>query len=515
MGAESAPRAPMTCPIRLRTLLALLACLGISAACGGGGTPSASTPALHLEASTPADGATDVSTSLARVIVTFSLPLDPASVAPTSLRLAVAGVGDVPGTTRLFAGSGDRSLELVLSAGLTAQTTHQVLASPILRSTTGDVVGGVLTVSFRTGGSTGPGPGSPSLSLRATLSPLQIGRRRHSATRLLDGRVLMCGGFVAGTAITNRAEIFTPATEGFTLLTPTMRASRAGHTATRLSDGRVLLVGGWREASIGQLAAQASAEIFDPATGTFTAVGDMSTARVDHAAGLLPDGRVLVTGGSRLDGSFLTDLDSVEVFDPATDAFSAWASPMAHTRATHGMIDLLDGRWLLVGGSDVDLRPETFDVTTGAFTPFAAAPADQARFGVCVAAFGSGDVAVVGGEASGDVLHFDRLATRLLNTGSPTSTPRAYATATRIGPDRVIVAGGIDNSNGGFLLSTLDLVIEGGVAGSSTYPTPLRFPKGMVDHTATVLTSGLVLYAGGINQVGGQPELDGAYLLHP
>lgn len=514
MGVESAPRAPMTYAARFRTLLALFACLAIAVACGGGGAPSAGTPRLYLATSTPADGASDVSTTLARVVVTFSLPLDPTSVAPTSLRIAVPGVGDVPGTTRLFAGSGDHALEFVLSATLTAQTTHEVLASPLLRSTAGDVVGGVLSVSFRTGGSVGPGPVSPSLSLRATLSPLQIGRRRHTATRLTDGRVLMCGGFVAGTAITNRAEIFTPLTESFTLLGPTLKASRAGHTATRLADGRVLLTGGWRQASVGQLAAQASAEVFDPATGEFTAVGAMSTARVDHAAGLLPDGRVLVTGGSRLDGSFLTDLDSVEVFDPSTDAFSAWATPMTHTRATHGLVDLADGRWLLVGGSDLDLRPETFDVGTGAFTPFAAAGADQARFGVCVAAFG-GDVAVVGGEASGDVLHFDRPSTRLINTGSPTSTPRAYATATRIGADRVIVAGGIDNSNGGFLLSTLDLVVEGGVAGSSTYPTALRFPTGMVDHTATPLQSGLVLYAGGLNQVGGQPELDGAYLLRP
>ena len=107
---------------------------------------------------------------------------------------------------------------------------------------------------------------------------------------------------------------------------------------------------------------------------------------------------------------------------------------MTHTRATHGMIDLLDGRWLLVGGSDVDLRPETFDVATGAFTPFAAAAADRARFGVCVAAFGSGDVAVVGGEASGDVLHFDRRRDAAPQHGQPhqhrrarTRPPRASA----------------------------------------------------------------------------------------
>ncbi len=501
---------------RLRTLLALLACLTLAGACGGGGSaPGSGTPRLHIAASTPVAGATDVSTTLARVVVTFSLPLDRTSVAATSLRIAVPGVGDVPGTTRLVAGSGDLALEFILSASLSPNVTHEVLASPLLRSTSGDAIGGTLSFTFRTSAGGGGGPVPPTLSLRVALHPLQIGRRRHTATRLTDGRVLMCGGFVAGTAITNRAETFRPSDESFTLLTPTMRASRAGHTATRLLDGRVLLTGGWREASIGQLATQASAEVFDPGAGTFTAVGDMLTARVDHAAGLLPDGRVLVTGGSRLDGSFLTDLDSVEVFDPATGTFSAWATPMSHSRATHGLIDLLDGRWLLVGGSDLDLRPETFDVVTGAFTPFAAAAADRARFGVAVASFGSGDVAVVGGEAAGDVLHFDRVATRLINSGSPTTNPRAYATATRIGVDYVLVAGGIDQSNGGFLLASIDLVVEGGAAGSRTYPTTLRFPKGMVDHTATVLGNGQVLYAGGLNQIGGEPELDGTYILTP
>ena len=502
--------------VRVRTLLAVLVCLGLVGACGGAGAPSGSGgPRLYLSTSTPVNGATDVSTTLARVVVTFSLPLDPATVAPTSLRIAVPGVGDVPGATRFVAGSGNLALEFVLSATLAPNVTHEVLASPILRSTSGDAIGGTLSVSFRTADVGGGGPIPPTLSLRVALHPLQIGRRRHTATRLTDGRVLMCGGFVVGTNVTNRAEVFTPATEAFALLSATMRASRAGHTATRLADGRVLLTGGWREAAVGQLATQASAEVYDPATGTFTAVGDMSTARVDHAAGLLPDGRVLVTGGSRLDGTFLTDLDSVEAFDPATGTFSPWTTRMAHSRATHGLIDLLDGRWLLVGGSDVDLRPETFDVVTGAFTPFAPAAADRARFGVCVASFGSGDVAVVGGESAGDVLHFDRVATRLINSGSPTTNPRAYATATRIGVDHVVVAGGIDNSNGGFLLASIDLVVEGGAAGSRTYPTGLRFPKGMVDHTATVLGSGLVLYAGGLNQTGGQPELDGTYILTP
>jgi hypothetical protein len=179
------------------------------------------------------------------------------------------------------------------------------------------------------------------------------------------------------------------------------------------------------------------------------------------------------------------------------------------------MVDLLDGRYLLVGGSDTDLRPETFDVVTGTFTPFSAAPSDHARFGAATATFASGDVAVVGGEDRGDVLHFDRATTRLLNSGSATTRPRAYATASRIGPDRVLVAGGFDYGNGSFLLPTCDLVVEGGLAGSETFATTVRFPTGMANHTATTLSDGRVLFVGGATTVDGGPELDGAYLFTP
>jgi hypothetical protein len=241
----------------------------------------------------------------------------------------------------------------------------------------------------------------------------------------------------------------------------------------------------------------------------------MTTARADHAALRLPDGRVLVTGGSRLEGAFLADLSTAEAWDPATGLWTAWPSALTHTRAVHGMVDLEDGRWLLVGGSDADLRPEVFDVVTGTFAPVPAAPSDHARFGAAVATFASGDVAVVGGEDRGDVLHFDRATTRLLNSGSTTSRPRAYATASRIGPDRVLVAGGFDYADGAFLLASCDLVVEGGLAGSETFSTTVRFPTGMANHTATTLGDGRVLFVGGTTPNGGEPELDGAYLFTP
>ena len=516
------PQPPRSLAHRARAscgTLALIASMALPASgCGGGGgtgTGGGSTSPFHEVALTPADGAQGVATSV-KVQVRFSLPVAPASIASDAVRVGVVDSGEVPGVTALVADGTGKVIEFTPTSLLDAGMTHTVLLSPALRSSTGDMLGGSTSFSFRTlGGTGGPPVLPPASALRRATGSLNVGRRNHTATRLANGHVLFCGGYTRGTTISDRAEIFDPTSEAFTQVTAHMRQPRAGHTATRLTDGRVLLAGGWYEVSAGTLNVATTAEIFDPVLGTFTDVGNLGIARADHAALRLPDGRVLATGGSLLAGDQLIDHDSVEVFDPTAGTWSPWPLPMSHTRSTHGLIDLLDGRWLLVGGSDVDLRPETFDTTTGVFTPFSAAIGDHARFGAATARYASGNVAVIGGESFGDVLHFDRTLTYLRNSGSPTSLPRAYGTATLIAPDRVLVAGGLDFSSGSLLLATCDVVVEGGPSGSLTYGTSVRFPTGMVDHTATLLLDGRVLFAGGLNATGGQPELSAAYLFTP
>ena len=127
-------------------------------------------------------------------------------------------------------------------------------------------------------------------------------RTMHTATLLSDGKVLVIGGdSTLGGPIDSlsTAELFDPATETFTP-TGSMESARSGHTATLLQDGKVLVLGGtvYVSISIGKsLQSLGTAEIFDPISGTFSQTGSLGTARTAHTATLLNNGKVLVTGG--------------------------------------------------------------------------------------------------------------------------------------------------------------------------------------------------------------------------
>jgi hypothetical protein len=101
-----------------------------------------------------------------------------------------------------------------------------------------------------------------------------------------------------------------------------------GVTATLLSDGSVLVAGGMdtRPVNASDTPASASAELFDPSTGTWGATIDLTQARTRHTATLLPDGMVLIAGGISVRGSYSSDLVvrapgwlvSAELYDPGT-----------------------------------------------------------------------------------------------------------------------------------------------------------------------------------------------------
>jgi hypothetical protein len=128
-----------------------------------------------------------------------------------------------------------------------------------------------------------------------------------------------------------------------------MGSARLANTATLLSDGRVLIAGGGRNCEI-LCEALASAELYDPRSGTFSPTGSLGTARIGHSATLLSDGEVLIAGG----GNYTPVLASAKVFSPKTGTFST-AGSMGTARWAHTATLLSDGRVLIAGGDDSSL----------------------------------------------------------------------------------------------------------------------------------------------------------------
>jgi len=154
-------------------------------------------------------------------------------------------------------------------------------------------------------------------------------RAEHTATVLSDGRVLVTGGYSTGNTYVGMAEVYDPASDLWTStgISP-MGTARRHHTATRLLDGRVLVAGG---ETTGPNYLD-TIEIFDPSRGTWdNGLQAMSAQRSDHTATLLDDGTVLMVGGWTLGSGYL---DTAEIYTPGTDT---WAGATAVAGAgAHG-----------------------------------------------------------------------------------------------------------------------------------------------------------------------------------
>lgn len=326
-----------------------------------------------------------------------------------------------------------------------------------------------------------------------TMGALTGPRNNHTATLLADGRVLIAGGVDTAPAL-NTSELFNPSTRTFAasgnLVTP-----RYQHRAVRLQDGTVLAISG----SAPQLtpSTRPQVERYNPTTGQWTATGALSTGRVDFSATLLPSGDVLVAGGTANSGAVQT---SCERYDPGAGLWTATGA-LATARRFHTANLLPTGRVLVAGGSSMTAplqSAELYDPTSGTWA--SGGSLLKVRTLASSGLLPSGQALIVGGQSDAGASPAFVPAAELFDSaddgGTVTgtgalSTARREGAAVPLPSGQVLVIGGADQ--GGATLATCELYspTAGTWSGTGAMTTPRR------RFAAALLAGGKVLVSGG------------------
>jgi hypothetical protein len=369
-------------------------------------------------------------------------------------------------------------------------------------------------------------------------NPMWYGRFGHTATILDDGTVFIAGGIndlnssndmeAYGDRMT---EIFDWTFNSFFKAgagdAANLHAHRFFHTATKLKDGKVLIAGGidrgdavFHAAGPRIATITATAEIYDPATKTTATVGTMTKSRFMHAATLLDDGRVLLTGGIIAFSTNATPIigETADLYDPVAQKFSSVLTN--DFRGHNCSVTLSDGRALILGGGSSvaniasDLA-ELFDPAANTFNATAHGIGGERTIGAASTVMPDGRILITGGQTdvrmgSDRLVEGPFLATAELYSMSSISsrfTPgtmaagRRFHTSTRlvdpsISPvkaswhGKILIAGGENDIGAVAGCELFDPYSKG-----FTSTAPLRL--GRYNHTATWLADGRVLVTGG------------------
>ena len=265
-------------------------------------------------------------------------------------------------------------------------------------------------------------------------------RQSHTATLLPNGKVLIAGGHGRAGEYLGSAELYDPLTGNFTL-SGEMTAPRAGHTAVLLQNGEVLLAGGvttgWRFLD--------TAELFDPDKNAFSLTGSMNVPRESHTATLLRDGTVLIIGGHQGRRSSIMIYASAEIYNPISGSFVLTAS-MLTRRHKHDAVLLADGKVLVAGGADERdedgqyKSAEVYHPDTRRFSSVSDMNASRYKFqGTCVL-LKNGKVLLMGGASVTEI--FDPATNTFDTMAESVGVTRLFAAASSLPDGRVILSGG-------------------------------------------------------------------------
>jgi N-acetylneuraminic acid mutarotase len=386
----------------------------------------------------------------------------------------------------------------------------------------------------------------PATNMWTRTGDLNVARYQHAAVLLRDGTVLVVGG---NGAAGKTAEIYDPVTGTWTAV-GSMNFARNNHTATRLTNGKVLVAGGASSPN------GATVEIYDPVMLAFSSGFSMNIARTQHTATLLSNGMVLVAGGTGGTGSGLVATNAqatVEIFDPsATTQPTAWTKLPAllnKTRTSHTATMLADGTVLLAGSASSGTTAGTANAEIFTLNPSAPASSQQQLVmlpdGVTVSLMAQeglvGTTPYRGRSSHTATLLPDH--TVLLVGGSDQSGTTTSVSAEVFNPADGSFTGVTAFMPGGHFnhaavaLPTGNVLVVGGQAPTVTYDTAAAIfapgatastgtwlpagglPQGRQLHTATVLTDGRILVAGGqggfSTTASTSPALSSCYVYDP
>lgn len=353
------------------------------------------------------------------------------------------------------------------------------------------------------------------LSLSGDTEAARIGQ---TATLLTNGQVLIAGGGetsvldLQATLSVYRADLYDPATGVFQFAAT---VTRTGGTATLLPNGDVLFLGGATMAMyppsdlnpIGAIVT-ATAEVFKVSTGTIQPAGNMSIARAGHTATLLPNGRILITGGAISDplptnAGYTTATATAELYDPSSGT-STSAGNMSVPLEGRQAVLLQNGNVLIVGQASAQI----YDPSANTFTPvggsallnsggFTATLLPDGR--VLIAGGGIPDAPFYGDIAADTVQIYDP-ASGQITSSSKMTLPRSGHSATLLPNGTVLIAGGLtapgpndpDPMDAGFTATT-----EIFDPSTNTFTPGHAMQAQRGEHTATLLFDGTVLLVGG------------------
>lgn len=352
---------------------------------------------------------------------------------------------------------------------------------------------------------------SDNSSISAGTLPANHGSVQFAMTRLANGQVLVSGGFVGFSPVTN-ADLYTPVSGGPGSWAPTgaLNLPRMYHRLATLPSGKVLSFAG----STSYTGPEDSVEVYNPATASWSITLPKVKGRYLHSMSLLPSGKVLIAGGQGFNGSET----SAEIYDPNMDTFTPTGSmqggfvehhavvlPVSSTYPQGAVLILQDYYW--------NLDTEIYNVATGTFSAAASVPHVDwsGAYTVHTLTHGpnAGKVLLIGGEdgsGTGDnfvesTYLYDPATDSWTATGS-LARGRAYHTSALLADGSVLVVGGfydIDNWHYDYTAEIYNPVTGTWRSAGSNLVwrgVPGNWHPG---GSLTALKDGSALYAGGVD----------------